>query len=293
MAKKSYKIPESLDKTVGDMEISFQSADGAGVKPIKIRTVLMAIGSVMVLFLLISKTFIGNSGIGLIILFSILWLTMTVLLLFPDKTGIPQGSLAASMLNYLPKKMRRITTRKSSPALGFYQLVGIEKVNDKNGLITFVDGTYGYLYQVSGTASILLFPSDRDAILDAADDFWRRVPADCEYIFITTKEAQKVYSQMGAMKRRYDALEGEDPDLQALINNNYKILHDHVGSQYRSIHQYLLIKGDNLEALRRAHAILNYEVESSTLLFKQCKALHRTEDLARCFATIYKGKESV
>lgn len=292
MAKDIYKIPETLDKSMGDMEISLQSADGVGVRPLPIKIILLFVCSVIVWFFAVAKTFIVDGGIGLIVLFTILWFSLTALLLKRDKTGIPQASLVVSMLNYLPKNMRYVVTRNNAKAKDFYQIAGIESIDGDKGLITFTDGTYGYIYRVVGTGSVLLFEEDRKAILDRVDSFYRKMKTDYELIFITSKEAQKVYRQVATLKRRYDNLDFDDEELRAVANMEYDYLVNVVGGSFRSIHQYLILKAENTEALLVAKNMLQSEVENSSMMFKQCTALFG-DDVYEVFRTIYKGKESV
>lgn len=292
MAKDVYKIPDTLDKSMGDMQISLQSADGVGVKPMPIKIILMWVCSAILWFLCVAKTFIGSGGIAAIVIFTALWFGMTALLLARDKTGVPQAALVVSMLNYLPKSMRYVITRNNAPAKDFYQIAGIEDIDGEKGLITFSDGTYGYMYRVVGTGSVLLFDEDRKAILDRVDSFYRKMKPEYEMIFITSKEAQKVYRQVAAMKRRYDSLAPDDDELRALADTEYRVLKNYVGGSFRSIHQYLILKADNAEALIVAKNMLQSEVENSTMMFKQCTALFG-DDIYEVLRTIYKGKESV
>lgn len=292
MAKDVYKIPDTLDKSMGDMQISLQSADGVGVKPMPIKIILMWVCSAILWFLCVAKTFIGSGGIAAIVIFTALWFGMTALLLARDKTGVPQAALVVSMLNYLPKSMRYVITRNNAPAKDFYQIAGIEDIDGEKGLITFSDGTYGYMYRVVGTGSVLLFDEDRKAILDRVDSFYRKMKPEYEMIFITSKEAQKVYRQVAAMKRRYDNLAPDDDELRALADTEYRVLKNYVGGSFRSIHQYLILKADNAEALIVAKNMLQSEVENSTMMFKQCTALFG-DDIYEVLRTIYKGKESV
>ena len=292
MAKDVYKIPDTLDKSMGDMQISLQSADGVGVKPMPIKIILMWVCSAILWFLCVAKTFIGSGGIAAIVIFTALWFGMTALLLARDKTGVPQAALVVSMLNYLPKSMRYAITRNNAPAKDFYQIAGIEDIDGEKGLITFSDGTYGYMYRVVGTGSVLLFDEDRKAILDRVDSFYRKMKPEYEMIFITSKEAQKVFRQVAAMKRRYDSLAPDDDELRALADTEYRVLKNYVGGSFRSIHQYLILKADNAEALIVAKNMLQSEVENSTMMFKQCTALFG-DDIYEVLRTIYKGKESV
>lgn len=292
MAKDSYKIPDTLDKSMGDMEISLQSSDGIGARPMPIKIILMYALSIILWFFAVAKTFIADGGIGLIIVFSVLWFALTALLLHRDKTGLPQASLVVSMLNYLPKNLRYVVTRNNAPAKDFYTIAGIEDIDGEKGLITFTDGTYGYMYRVVGTGSILLFDEDRKAILDRVDGFYKKMKPEYELIFITSKEAQKIYRQVARLKERYDNLDFDDPELRAVADMEYNYLKNVVGGSFRSIHQYLIIKAENTEALTVGKNMLQSEVENSSYMFKQCTALFGN-DIYDVFRTIYKGKESV
>jgi hypothetical protein len=292
MAKEVYKIPDSLDKSMGDMEIAIHNADGIGFKPMPIKIVLAYVMSALACFFICTKTFIGAGGVGLVILFVILWILLTVTLLKVDSAGIPQASLVLSMINYLPKPMRYVVTRNNVPANTFMQITGITAIDGEKGLITFNDGTYGYMYRVVGNGSRLLFPEDKRAIIDRVDAFYRKMSTDCQIIYITSKESQKVYRQVARLQKRYDALGPEDDELRALCEAQFDILKNGIGQQYRSIHQYMILKAEDTEALVSAKNILEGEVENSNMMFKQCTALFGT-DITDVLAKIYKGKESV
>lgn len=292
MAKSSYKIPTSIDKSFMDMEINLQTKDGMGGKPIKMGLVFGYLASVMTLFMVMTKTFMDGANLFVKIIFGLTWLILTSILLKRDDTNLPQYSLVPTMFEYLPKKYRYITTRSTSHPLDFYRIVGIENIDLDRGLIKFVDGTYGYMYQVVGSASVLLFESDRDIILDRVDKYWRKVKVETESIFITVKEPQKVYKQVAALKDRYDNLDNDEPDLKGLAEAQFRVLTEVIGTDYRIIHQYLILKSHNKESLLVAKNVLQGEVENSTHMFKQCTALFGDE-LLSVLSSIYKGKESV
>jgi hypothetical protein len=75
------------------------------------------------------------------------------------------------------------------------------------------------------------------------------------------------------------------------MDEQYDILNDYVGKQFASIHQYLLLKGDNLEALRRGHSVLQSEVENSSLMIKGCTMLDG-EEVTDMLSVLYKGKSN-
>lgn len=286
MAKSAYKIPDSLDKNFGDMEIAIQSTSGVGVKPLPVKIVLAYIVSTLVCLYIVTGTFVSAGGFATGVLFVIFWAALTFVLLKQDKSGEPQASLILTMINYLPKSARNVICRKNHRANEFYSIAGIESISPKNGFIKFADGSCGYVYLVVGTGSVLLFDDDRDAILDRVDSYFRKVKPDTQHIFITTKEAQKVHRQLDALATRYNECKDIDPDLRRLMQNEYSVLKDFVGDSFKSIHQYLILKADNAEALTIAKNILQSECENSSLMFKRCVALY-DEDIYSLLRTIY------
>ena len=292
MAKQMYKIPTSIDKSHFDMEINLQTKDGLGGKPISLGLIASYMVSAMLLFLFLTKSFMSGASTSVRVLFGIVWVMLTFLLLSRDETNVPKYSLVLAMFNYLPKKYRHIITRKLSNPAPFYRIAGIDKIDLDRGLISFADGTYGYMYQVVGSASVLLFEQDRDAILERVDKFWRKVKTDTEWIFLTVKEPQKVYKQIGNLKEQYDNLDVQDEELKGLLDAQFYMMKDVIGKEFRTIHQYLIIKSENKESLLVAKNILQGEVENSAHMFKQCSALFGDE-LLMVLSSIYKGKESV
>src|SRR5699024_3635812 len=139
----------------------------------------------------------------------------------------------------------------------------------EDGLVEFIDGTYGYWYRVTGTASILLFDSDKEAIVNRVEGFLRKWNVDSEITFMTLKEAQKVERQVDSLMRRYANLKTADPELRNLAEEEFRILKDFVGHQFKSIHQYMLVKSKNKEALTVSVSILQSEVENSALMIRQ------------------------
>lgn len=290
--KQSYKIPDTLDKSVGDMEIAIKSSDGIGIRPLPLKVIMSYFGSGVLCVWLIQNTFIGFGGTFLIMLFVLVWAALTLLLMKVDKTKQMQVEMVPAVFGYLPKSSRYVLTRRTSSAVSFYYIAGIEKINERTGLIEYADGTFGFMYRVVGTGSILLFDEDRNAILNRVDSFYRKMKTDYELIFLTAKESQKVYRQVANLKKRYDDLGYEDDDLRALADMQYDYLKNHVGGSFRSIHQYLIIKADNKEALNVGRNQLQSEVENSSMMIKQCAALFG-QDLIDVLGSIYKGKESV
>lgn len=291
MAKQSYKIPDTLDKSFLDVEIAVQGKNGVGLKPMPLKVILSFIVSILICAFMVLKSFVSVGSLFAKILFVLVWTGLTFLLLRENKTKQMQFTMVPTVLQYT-KRNRTIITRSAAKANDFYYLCGIKEIDEESGMISYADGTYGFMYRVVGSGSVLLFDEDRDAIINRVDSFYRNMKTEYEIIFMTSRESQKVYKQVANLKRRYDALDEDDTELRALANTQYAYLKDYVGGVYRSIHQYMLIKADNREHLMTGKNMLQAEVENSTLMIKQCSALFG-EELYNTLRLIYKGKESV
>lgn len=285
MAKPVYKIPVDLDQSFTDMEIAIQNSNGIGVKPLPVKVILLYVAGIISCFYLCSQTFLSASP-AYWIPFGICWIGMTLLFGRYDKTKRMQIQMLTSLLGYLPKMARKVIVRKDQKANEFLGICRVNDVDSKTGLLTFVDGTYGLCYRVVGSASILLFEEDKDAIITRVDSFYRKIGTDCETIFVTSKEAQKVYRQLANLKRRYDNLDCDDTDLKMLAEEQFYVLKHDIGDAFRSIHQYMILKADNKEMLIKNRNVIQSEVENSSLMFKQCVPLDYT-DINKMLKTIY------
>lgn len=285
MAKTSYKIPASLARTFMDHEISI-TGGGFGIPPTPIKQILFYVAGVFVVVWAALNTFMNKAGFGLEVAF-VVWGLITVFYFGQvTKTKELRAMIVPALLAYIPSTARHVFTRRASNPQGFYSIARIDSIDD-DGLITFSDGGVGRAYLVVGSASYLLFEDDRRAILNRVDAFWRKIDSTCDWFIITTKEPQRIYHQVANLERRNQALDIRDPDLIALQAEQYDILTTHVGGQFTSIHQYLLIKGTNVDALNRGHTVLRAEVEASTLMIKDVALLDRaeTQSMLRTFYT--------
>ena len=285
--KPSYRIPFGLNQSYADMNISLNSKDGTVGKVLPLKVVFTYVGSFLTCFYLMLNTFIGSMSNTLEkVLFVILWIALTITLAKYDTTQRMNAQLVPVALNYLPKKSRHVYTRSTNVATPFFNILGIEEI-ENDGLIRYIDGTYGYWYRIVGSASVLLFDDDKEAIVTRVDSFYRKWHSDAQISFVTMKEAQKVYNQVASLKRRYDNLRTTNEDLKGLAEEQFNVLKNYVGHEFKSIHQYMLIKADNREAMTVGVNILQTEVENSSLMIKQCVPLEY-DDVVDMLKTIYR-----
>ena len=287
MARGSYAIPASLDRSIFDHELSLSNKD-IKAKPLPLKVILFYLMSVLILMWLLTSTPLKGANFGLLVLIGLWWIAATFYFGAYSKTKEMKFMQLSPLFEYLPATARKVMTRSDSRPGQFHSIVGIVAVDEVSGLISYADGTVGQAYSVVGSASRLLFDQDRDAILDRNDRFYRKVDPGVEWTFVTTKEPQRVYSQVAALERRNRALDrkARDPELVALMDEQLNSLRGYVGRSFFSIHQYLFLRAGNEEALRAAHNLLDSEAADSSLMFKQVMMLTPDETLA-LLRTIY------
>lgn len=287
-AKSVYKIPYGLDASYADMEIAIRTDDGLGFKPMPLRIILAYVGGAVACIWLILNSYVANGSVPQKIAFAVVWAMFLIILCKYDDTQRMQVTLVPTLFNYLPRASRVVMTRRQSPVNPFYQIVGIKDITDA-GLIQWHDGSYGFMYRVVGSASVLLFEQDRNTILERVEGYYKKIPTDCEHIWITVKSSQAVYRQLAALKNLYKEMQERDPDLIACANEQFDTLKGYVGGSFRSIHQYLVLKAGSQEALMQAKAVLQSEVEYSNQMIKRCVPL-RKADIEPVLKAIYTGK---
>ncbi len=289
----AYKIPPSIERSLLDFRPVIQGG-GIRLKPIPVKVILYWVLVFFVLLWLVAQSWVSKSPLWLKFLVSIWLLACAAYFGQYSKRNEMKFQQLPALLNYLPKGNRKVQTRSDSNPYKFLSITNVKDIED-NGFIYFLDGTVGQMYSVVGWGSRLLFDQDRTRIINRVDRFHRKIDTSSEWIYITTKEPQRVYRQIANLQRRnanlaYDTV---DHELEDLLNEQYGILNYVIGakqSNYNSLHQYLIIKSKNVDALRTAHSILVGEVDNGLSMFKTCTMLDRKATLS-VLGTLFKNDE--
>lgn len=287
--KQSYKIATSLDRSYLDVEVALQAKSGVGLRPLPLSVIAVWIAAVFGGFMIIVNEALPIHYLPLWgkILFFIALLAFVFFATSRDGGNQSRFSAMRNMAAYMfQKNTRIIKTRGTDSATAFARMVGIKDIDEKTGVVTYSDGTYAYFYRVVGNASSLLFDSDKEAIVNRVDNFYRKMPDFIRLGFITVKEPQKVVTQKLHMKKLYQNLDNADKDLRNLMKENYRIMDEYVGGEFKSIHQYLILYAYSKEYLNKAHSILANEAGSSGLMFSQVEPLYK-EEVEKLLHTIY------
>ncbi|PZU04655.1 MAG: hypothetical protein DI630_00635 [Gordonia sp. (in: high G+C Gram-positive bacteria)] len=277
MVKSSYKIPVSIDRSRLDHKITLQAFQLKS-KPISIKIILY-----WVLFVFVTAWIVLQSPLSsapwLVLVLLVIWMTVTAAVLGKHtKTGDMKFMQIPALLEYIPTRQRKVMTRMNSKPYGFLSIVGIKDV-EASGIIRYVNDDVGQLYSVVGSASALLFESDRNAIVRRVDNFHQKIDTGASWCYLTTKESQRVFQQIAAVEHQNRALRHRDPELLALEQEKLDVLINDVGGQFSSLHQYLLVRAATMKELKNAHRVLRAERESSSLMFRRCELLNGTDGL--------------
>lgn len=292
MAKASYKIPDSIDKSSFDTEIYLKNKDGIGLnKPVTLFMLILWFVSALTLAYMYKITFLHSASAVDKVVFGILWLAATGVLLTTDKTRRYGYNTFLSMLGYLPKTQRMIKPTKNDSIAMLRKVNGLGEIRKTDGLVQFwSDGTVGYVYRVVGNASALMFDHDKVAVVDTTANFLKQMGENVSIVFETGKEAQNVERQLQALTQRQKErlAKGEfiSPGLNALNKQQYDVLKNHIGGSFKSLHQYMIIKAKNVEDLYETEMMVVNDLQTHRLMFKFCERLGY-EGTVKYFQSIY------
>ena len=290
--KQSYGIPYSLDSSYLDMEISIHGDSAVGTRPMPIKNLLLILAGVMSCFFILAKTQMSRGSIFDKVIFVIGWAGLCLLLLTTTKTHLLGLERIVSLAQFMSPGARFTNTRRNANATDLMAIVGLEKVDPENCMIHYNDGSVGFMYDIVGNASVLLFDAHKEAIINHVDAYYRKMPQNVTYHYITIKEPQRIDRQVDAIVKRQQKLTVYDPDLMALMDTNRYVFSDLIGSTFKSIHQYLLIQAKNPEYLEIGAATVIEDMQDSGLMFKSMELLNE-ESIRRVMTTIYGTRKGI
>lgn len=284
MAKPSYKVPDTIDKTHFDTEIYLRAKNGVGLNAfITIRVMLLFMSSIFILFFLFRSTFLKHGGLFNQAIFAITWLSLSAMICRVDKTRRYGYERMMTLFSYVSKGARTKKMKATDPALELRKLTGIENVRMSDGLVTFFkNDAFGYVFRVTGNASVLMFDKDKNQVIDQTSNWFRQLPdGDLNIIIDTGRESQKVKRQLGAIvqrqKQRNKNARFRSRGLDALNRQIYTVMDDYVGEHFKSLHQYIILTSTSPELLREAHLILMDDVQTNGQIVKRFERLEPDE----------------
>lgn len=292
VAKAGYKIAASLDQNHLDRMINLSSNPNSPLGLISVKTLLAYIATGAFVGLCFKLGMYKGNGF----VFNVIYIGLTFLfvsrLINTTRTGELSYTNLTAMTDYIPNYMRKISTTRNSAVNTFYQTYGIANVDDKTGDIRYLNGDFGALLSVSGSGSILVFEEDQSDIIDAADNFWRKIDVGMQITQITIKEGQRVDLQLGNYQRRWDRIAASKMDkgtrdlLGDLMDAEVGLLANDVSMNYRSIHQYWLLRTRSSESLKSLKNLIKHDIENSGLMIKMARTQYY-DDIVRVSKSMF------
>ena len=276
--KASYKIPYGLNKGLLDTEINTETFGFKvfGSFTFSVRSFFIWIGVIFSCLYFVSHGFIQNGNIIHKFIFIILYLLFFGLICSRDNIKRLKLYSIPLIFNYFKKSNRVVHTRKRNPLLGLKILSNIDKIN-VDGSVDLYTGEKAFFYDIEGSASTMLFESDREAIIKAVERFFIMLDPKIELIFVKANQSQDSYEQIYNLKKKHSQLTVKDADLEQLFSDHYYILKDYVGDHYKSNRQYLAVICKDREILRRANDFLINAVAENAFVLKKLNRLDKKE----------------
>lgn len=294
MPKQSYKIPMNIDNSRLDTEIRFSTQD-LNSKPINLRSVMVYVGSTFAGVWVLQNTFMMRAPLVTKVVFAIMWAIMTYLLGRYEKTKELGYMKLLGLVRFMSPRHRKVGTRLSDDAQAFADLINVrvrevDTMGNKQTFLELPEGRIGVMYRVSGSGSRMLFASDREIILSSMEAYFANVPTFACHQKITTREPQKVDTQLDSIERKIESFDKEyDDDLLEVLETDKQVLKDVVGAELKSIHHYYIISGKNMDALEIAINGFIQEVEHKGAMAQRAELLG-FDDVNKIFSKLYKGE---
>ena len=292
MAKQGYKIPASLNQTHMDRMINLSKNPNSPIGLVSVKTILSYVGTLGFVAALYKMGMFNGNGLFFNIFYVALIFLFVSQLINTTHTGELKYNNIIALFDYLPKIMRHLKTTRHSNVEAFYRMYGIAEIKD-NGDIIYKNGNVGTLLSVSGNGSILVFDEDKNAILDATDNFWRKIDVGMYVTQITIKEGQKIDLQLGNYQRRWNNIANTNMDdetrnlLGDLMDSEISVLTDDIVVNYRSIQQYWLLRAASDEVLKSLKTTIRHDIDNGGLVIKTARTQYY-DDIVRMSESIFK-----
>ena len=293
--QEKYKIPYTIDPKFGDYKTSLKMEDGRGIDhEFTVRGLLTCIVSASIYGYLVFNssysTFFSEGGLVGNILFALGYAGSIYFSLRQISIpGLYGYNSLAPLVRYLQRLHNNVIRTNSfdkyEPASKF---VGMVEPDDQ-GRLRFRDGSYGKLYQIVGTASNNTFSSDRQRAIEDFENFLRTLPHNTTYVFITNTAGQNVDRQINHLLDRLDT--ETDLNMQDYIAGEIRELADYVRKIFVSLHQYMIIKGDDPTALSNAIKMTRSFIDQEPSVISEAK-IPTADAEADFYAKLYAGLTS-
>lgn len=279
LVRNSYRLPFGLSVKQWDISLLPQSSSGlfSLKRPVTLKVLIIFLLSILVYLGVLFKSPLVHGGILPIIMWSVGYFGLVVLLCMSTKTKQIGFDWILPSIYYIFGIRRNVQTRSINAVGSVLDVVSVEGITNDN-YVLFDNNEIGEVFEVVGYASILMFKSDLDSVIDSADGFIRNITQGINLTYDTQQAPQRVDLQVSAMRERLKNLNakyhGHIPvGLHNAMVLNHRVLTSYVGEQFKSTHQYLIVRSPNKDLLDAFDQWLNSQLEGNYI-----RSVRRLED---------------
>lgn len=284
MAKKSYRIPYSLDVTRLQAPVILTGRKGQGPikRPVKLMTILLLalLGLVVPMFVFMNTGVSEGSWLGKILLF-VGWEMFVLMLVIPQENGDEGYKMIWPTIGYwIDTHGKVVSTRGDANVAEISDLLQIRKI-DNDGIITFMNGWVGQVYEVDGHASNMLFEKEKDYVIDAFERWLSLLPPNVSVGVPTQHTSLDLGEQIQAARQRTSRQ--RSTDLRALAAKKEKVIRDNIAGndRFRTVSQCVVLTTTDRTALQEQCQWFEQQVRNGMAKSVKRAAFDRAMQLLR------------
>ena len=202
--------------------------------------------------------------------------------------------MASDLFKYARKENRRVSFRSYSPSYAISLLTDIADngVSDR-GMIRFVNNDLGRVFEITGTASRLMFESDKKRVVDDARNFYRNINPLTTVVIDTLSSPQRVKSQLLAKDYQLNHMALKDENLRKLVEHERQYLSDTVGHSFPMYHQYFVVRSVNEDEMNIFIDWLMQIMSNSSLYLKDIRPLDDRDQVIDYLHGLYAADDDI
>lgn len=278
--RQGYGIRTSLGKNRLQTQVQLGGTNlSMGKKPFTIGSFLIAIGAGFAYMMIASRTVVRHGGILGWILFTLGYIGCYYAFFTRTATLDYRFTLLPRMVDYWRRGGREISTLYTAPGAPIRALTGLDVARpvEKDGKLNFTNGEVGYILDVVGNASSLIFEADQVQVIRDTRTIYKNLPSMVGLTTITQASTQDVHDQLESKVIQLRNLQIDSPGLRQVVKKQGQALRDVVGTHFSMIRQYILIRGAEDAVKTEKSVIMNAANSQTNQFLKQARVLTNEE----------------
>lgn len=292
---RTFGFRAGLNDSILDTSITLTTSSGDSItkREFTIKTFLLLLFGGILLMALEATTVIGRGGISSIC-FGIVFCWLVWEVSQPTNANRIAISYVPVLFKYARKENRRVSFRSYSPSYAISLLTDIADngVSDR-GMIRFVNNDLGRVFEITGTASRLMFESDKKRVVDDARNFYRNINPLTTVVIDTLSSPQRVKSQLLAKDYQLNHMALKDENLRKLVEHERQYLADTVGHSFPMYHQYFVVRSVNEDEMNIFIDWLMQIMSNSSLYLKDIRPLDDRDQVIDYLHGLYAADDDI